>query len=173
MFIDANLRFCTDQDFGGAMTTIDGVDQVATDDIDLGSVGDFDIGSGHPLFLHIRATTAPAPYGDPSSDDAWINSVSFRLYHRNNPTGWSGTTETLMIEGMSSAYPITKDEEVILRLLPVPGYATGRYVRLEFRVNGTVKTGSGTDIVQFRASAWISGEGPLTNIANTEQVSGG
>lgn len=173
MFIDANLRFCTDQDFGGNMSTIDNVEQATVDEIDLGSVGDFDIGLGHPLYLHILPTLAPFPFnGQQTGTVAYINAVSWTLFHRDNPTGYSGTSSTLFNEVANSAYPLSLGETVIYRLNPTLGVEGGRYLRLSIRLKGNAATGGASDAVQCRLSAWISGEGPLTDIASRPQVTG-
>jgi hypothetical protein len=173
MFIDANLRFCTDQNFGGNVSTINNVEQIASDEIDLGSVGDFDIGLGNPLYLHILPTLDPSPFdGEQTGSAAYIDSITWALYHRNRPWGLSGNLAILLQETANSAYPLKIGETVIYRLNPTLGRVDGRYLRLTIRIKGTAATGGASDAVQCRLSAWISGEGPLTDTASRPQVTG-
>ena len=171
MFIDSALQFCDKQEFGGAGNTINGQYQYATNVIDLNSLGAFDLGPGHPLYLHILTTGAATP-GAADGSNPYINSILFQLMASTSSTSGSGAFATIAQHQHTSSYPSSLNEHNMIELNSVlPNAAQiqegGKYLHLRVTV---AMANSSTANASYAMSSWLSCEAPITQVAHERRI---
>ena len=171
MFIDSALQFCDKQEFGGAGNTIHNQLQYATNVIDLNSLGAFDLGSGHPLYLHILTTGAATP-GAYHASNPYINSIVFQVLTSTSATPGSGAWAVVAQHQHTNSYPSSLNEHNMIEFNAVrPSAAQFQEGAKYLHLRVTVAMGNPSSAnASYAMSSWLSGEAPITQGAHERRI---